>query len=92
MNAAIDDGFVRAPRRGAFSIHSFTRQMHRGTRRDWDAGFLSRRDLAAAQIFVDSIARVRPDLKLAVNEPYRIEDDGDWFIPRHAEPRGCAIA
>lgn len=88
LNAAIDDGFARAPRRGAFSIHSFTRQMHRGPRRHWDAGFLSRRDLAAAQIFVDSIAQTQPDLKLGVNEPYRIEDDGDWFIPRHAEPRG----
>jgi predicted N-formylglutamate amidohydrolase len=31
---------------------------------------------------------MRPDLILAINEPYQIEDEGDWFIPNHAEPRG----
>lgn len=88
LDAAITEGFARAPRRAAFSIHSFTRQMHQCERRRWDAGFLSRRDMAAAQVFMDSLGTVRPDLVLAINEPYRIEDEGDWFIPHHAEPRG----
>lgn len=88
LNAAIIEGFARAPRRAAFSIHSFTRQMHQGERRKWDAGFLCRRDMAAAQVFMDNLNRARPDLILAVNEPYRIDEDGDWFIPHHAEPRG----
>lgn len=88
LDAAIAEGFARAPRRAAFSVHTYTRQMHRGERRRWDAGFLCRRDLGAARIFVETIARARPDLTLAVNQPYRIEEAGDWFIPRHAEPRG----
>lgn len=88
LDAAIGDGFTRAPRRAAFSIHSFTRQMHRGDRRACDAGFLSRRDLAAAHTFVESVSPMSPHLILAVNEPYQIDEDGDWFIPHHAEPRG----
>ena len=34
------------------------------------------------------IAAAAPDLVLTLNEPYRIEDETDWFIPAHAEPRG----
>jgi len=87
LDAAITDGFKRFTRKAAFSIHSFTRQMQQGERRIWDAGFLCRHDLAAAQTFVDSIRRAEPSLKLAVNEPYQIDDAGDWFIPHHAEQR-----
>ncbi|QJF52328.1 N-formylglutamate amidohydrolase [Roseobacter ponti] len=90
LNEAIVEGFAQAPRRAAFSIHSFTRQMRRGDRREWDAGFLCRHDLATAQVFLDTLSRMRPGLSLAVNEPYQIEEDGDWFIPHHAEPRGIA--
>jgi len=87
LDAAITDGFERFPRKAAFSIHSFTRQMQQDERRVWDAGFLCRHDLAAAQTFVDSIGRAEPGLRLAVNEPYQIDDAGDWFIPHHAEQR-----
>lgn len=89
LQNAILEGFAQVPRSAAFSIHSFTRQMHYAkTKRICDAGFLCRRDLDTAQIFVDSLRRARPDLSLAINEPYQIDDDGDWFIPHHAEPRG----
>ena len=88
LDTAISEGFKAAPRVAAFSIHSFTRQMQQGDRRKCDAGFLCRRDMTTAQHFVDSLGRTRPDLILAINEPYRIEDEGDWFIPKHAEPRG----
>ena len=37
---------------------------------------------------MDALLRRRPDLLLALNQPYQIEDDTDWFIPRHAEARG----
>lgn len=88
LNEAIAEGFAQNPRRAAFSVHSFTRQMCRGDRREWDAGFLCRRDLETARVFPDALKRARPDLNLAINEPYQIEEDGDWFIPHHAEPRG----
>lgn len=88
FNRAIDHAFAVSPRRAAFSIHSFTRQMRDGDRRIWDAGFLCRRDPDTAQTLLKSIGRSAPHLTLALNEPYRIEDENDWFIPRHAEPRG----
>lgn len=91
LDRAFATGFDRAPRKAAFSIHSFTRQLQ-DERRLCDAGFLTRRDTDAARILIDTIGAVAPDLKLALNEPYRIEDDGDWFIPAHAEPRGVRHA
>lgn len=87
LDAAIEEGFASAPRLAAFSIHSFTRQMHHGPRRRWDAGFLGRNDLAAAKVFLRTVAESKPDFVLAINQPYQIDEDGDWFIPHHAEPR-----
>jgi len=89
MNRALEAAFARYPRRAAFSIHSFT-PVFAGERRHWHAGFLTRRDLPTAELLRRSIARQEPDLVLAINEPYRIEDDGDWFIPAYAERRGLA--
>jgi len=88
LDAAIADGFARAPRLAAFSIHTFTRQMHRGPRRHWDAGFLGRTDLPAAEVFLKTISATHPEFVLAINEPYQVDELGDWFIPHHAEPRG----
>lgn len=34
------------------------------------------------------IARAQPDFELAINQPYQIDHETDWFIPQHAEPRG----
>ncbi len=91
MDRAIVAAFDRAPRRAAFSIHSFTPTLG-GAARPWSAGFLSRRDGATAKALMASLGAARPDLILALNEPYRIEDETDWFIPAHAEPRGLAHA
>lgn len=77
--------------RGCFSIHSFTPVLG-GVPRPWHAGFLSRRDTSTAERLMRSIAAQHPDMVMAVNEPYRIEDETDWFIPRHAEPSGAAHA
>ena len=30
---------------------------------------------------------MKPDLNLAINQPYQIDDETDWFIPQHAEKR-----
>lgn len=87
LDAAIEAGFARAPRLGAFSIHTFTRQMHGCPPRRWDAGFLGRNDLATAEVFLQTVAEAEPDFVLAINQPYQIDEDGDWFIPHHAEPR-----
>lgn len=85
MNAAID-ALLSIERQAAFSVHSFTPELN-GMARPWHAGFLSRADLKTATALRDQIAQSRPDLTLAINEPYRIDPESDWFIPAHAEPR-----
>lgn len=77
--------------RGCFSIHSFTPVLG-GVSRPWHAGFLSRRDTHTAQRLLEAITARQPDLLMAVNEPYQVDDETDWFIPRHAEPSGAAHA
>jgi predicted N-formylglutamate amidohydrolase len=39
---------------------------------------------------MEAITAQQPGLTMAVNEPYQIDDETDWFIPRHAEPSGAA--
>jgi len=87
MDMAVVRGFSACPRRVAFSIHSFTPRLS-GVDRPWHAGFVSRRSVSTAERIRASIARAASDLTLAINEPYQIEDETDWFIPVHAETRG----
>ncbi|WP_264211141.1 N-formylglutamate amidohydrolase [Leisingera thetidis] len=85
LNAAIRSGFERAPRRAGFSIHSYVPALLNGRQRPWHAGFLTRCDLTTASLMLDTIAARDPNLVLAVNEPYKICDDSDWFIPQFPE-------
>lgn len=87
MNNAINAAFDSHPRQAVFAIHSYTRHLQ-GQERPWDAGFLARRDTQTAQQLMDAISAAAPDMKLALNQPYQIDDTSDWFIPRHAETRG----
>jgi len=92
LNAALHAGFEIHPRRAAFSVHSYTPAMLGGPARPWHAGLLTRRDGATAEALIRHMAYAAPDLTLAVNEPYRNEDETDWFIPRFAEVRGLSHA
>ena len=85
MNSAVSR--LVEGRKAAFSVHTFTPHLD-GQARPWHAGFLSRTDQATAKALVSYISGKRPNLICAVNEPYQIESDNDWFIPVHAEPRG----
>ncbi|MEM9061841.1 MAG: N-formylglutamate amidohydrolase [Pseudomonadota bacterium] len=87
MDAAIEETFERFPRRAAFSVHSYTPELN-GVYRPWQAGMLTRRSPETAKRLIATLRREASDLNVAMNEPYQIEDDGDWFIPHHAEPRG----
>lgn len=87
MNDAIDAAFNAHPRKAAFAIHSYTGHFQ-GHDRPWDAGFLTRRDMDTARRLMQAISSRAPDLTLALNQPYQIDDESDWFIPRHAEKRG----
>ncbi|MDH3195831.1 MAG: N-formylglutamate amidohydrolase [Hyphomicrobiales bacterium] len=83
----IDSMFARSPRSLAVSIHSFTPVMD-GVARPWDIGLLHRKDSETAPCLKDLLAHRRPDLNIAFNEPYGIDNATDWFVPRHAEARG----
>jgi len=85
--AAVVDGFSVAPRKLAISIHSFTRAMRGKEDRPWHAGFLARQELDTSRRLIDHIARIAPHLVLALNEPYQVEDETDWFIPTQCEAR-----
>lgn len=88
-DAAIADGFARHPRRVALAIHSFTRTIG-GQERPWHAGFLARRDRETPKRLYNEIAAKAQDLVLAINQPYQVDEETDWFIPAHAERRGLA--
>ena len=86
MDQAIQAAFDFTERKAAFSIHSYT-PVFDGHEREWNAGFLSRKSLSTAESLINSVAQMKPDLNLAINQPYQIDDETDWFIPQHAEKR-----
>ncbi|MEP1206547.1 MAG: N-formylglutamate amidohydrolase [Rhizobiaceae bacterium] len=89
LDHAIEALLDRHSRSLLISIHSFTPQFG-GKSRPWHAGFLSRTDHATAGQLKRYIADKRPNLHLALNQPYQIHDSTDWFIPKHAEKRKLA--
>lgn len=89
MDSAVKSLFDACDRIACFSIHSFT-PVFEGKQRPWDAGFLSRQDRISAHGLMAAINQRHPELILALDQPYQIDDETDWFIPRHAEPRRIA--
>ena len=87
--AALLDGVSR---RFAFAIHSFTPRLANGVPRPWDIGFLSRRDRRTSATLEQALRAETSRLVIGMNQPYQIDDASDWFVPRHAEPRGLAHA
>ena len=85
LDQAISTNLNKHPRACAFSIHSFTPQFG-GEARPWHAGFLARTQLGAAEHLMSHVQAAAPETVLALNQPYRIEDETDWFIPVHVEP------
>lgn len=71
--------------RFAFSIHSFTPNPG-DQRRPWDIGFLYRKDTATSSALASMLKELEPHLTIGMNEPYEIDDESDWFVPRYAEP------
>lgn len=84
MNVAIESMFKSNHRKACFSIHSFTPVLNNEIR-PWQAGFLSRKDLTTPKLLIKFIHSQFSEMKLAVNKPYQIDDDSDWFIPAYAE-------
>lgn len=92
FDAAVADVFARHPRCLALAIHSFTESLDGQPPRPWHAGFLARKDLETSMRIKGHLEAKAPDLTLAINQPYQIDDETDWFIPVHAERRNLAHA
>lgn len=70
------------------AVHSFTPRMRGGAPRPMMAGLLARADSRLAESLRAAMLAAEPGLAIALNAPYRIEDDSDYTIPMHAEARG----
>lgn len=68
------------------SIHSFTPVLN-GRLRPWSIGVSYGRDQRLAMLLLGALAR-SGDLTIGNNEPYPIETDIDYTLPRHGEGRG----
>ncbi|MEO1112261.1 MAG: N-formylglutamate amidohydrolase [Pseudomonadota bacterium] len=88
-DAALTAILDERPKRAAFAIHSFT-PVYLGKHRPWHLGLLSRTDPETADIIAATMRGRDNRMLVGKNVPYMIEEDSDWFIPRHAEPRGLA--
>lgn len=79
---------MEAPQRMfAFSIHSFTPSLNEH-QRPWDIGLLHRHDTKTSMNLQRYFNSNFPELTIGLNQPYQIDDESDWFVPRHAERLG----
>lgn len=70
------------------AIHSFTPRLRGGALRHMAAGLLARKNRGLAIALMREMEARAPDLPLAFDLPYRIEDESDYTIPVHGERRG----
>lgn len=85
--AAVSTALLHPARQLAISVHSFTATLA-GQVRPWDIAFLYRGDSRTPERLRQSLLTQDPALTIGMNEPYQIEDESDWFVPRHGEPSG----
>lgn len=77
------------PRKLLLSVHSFTPALRsEAGERPWHIGLLCRADTETSIALQHEISLLRPDLCLALNQPYQIDDQSDWFVPNHGEASG----
>jgi len=74
-------------RRALLAIHSFTPSL-RGAERPWEVGLLYRADAESSGRLAALLSARRPAMLIGMNQPYTIEDESDWFVPRHGERTG----
>jgi predicted N-formylglutamate amidohydrolase len=82
--AILDAGRAKA----LVALHSFTPRLAGGPDRPWDAGFCCNRDGRLATALLAEMGRLAPAACLALNQPYGVDDEGDYTIPVHGEARG----
>jgi len=83
------DARLRGGRRTLLiALHSFT-PVYRGVARPWHAAVLYNRDPRLARLVAQAL-RNEGGLVVGENEPYAVNDDTDYAIPRYGEARGLA--
>ena len=50
--------------------------------------FLYRKDASTSERLRQLVLEHEPGIIIGMNEPYTIDDDSDWFVPRHGEAGG----
>jgi predicted N-formylglutamate amidohydrolase len=68
-----------------FGVHSFT-PVFKGFVRPWHGGILFRKAERFGHALVQALQA--PNLNIVANEPYQIDDEGDYTVPVHGEARG----
>ena len=88
FHAAVADTLDRGARR-LMAVHTYDPQRRSDAApRNWPVGLLARVPnplVTALASHLATVARIAP---LGINQPYQIEDESDYTIPVHAEPRG----
>ena len=85
VSRVLDARHEKGRRSTIIAVHSFTPVYH-GAARPWHAGVLFRKSERLGMALIQALAA--PGRIVAANEPYAIEDDGDYTIPIHGEARG----
>lgn len=71
------------------ALHSFTPSLEsRPLSRPWHLGILFNRDATLSQKIHSIMEEDASHLTFTYNQPYEVEDDGDYTIPVHGEQRG----
>jgi len=89
MHQTIDRLLERHRPAALISVHSFT-PVYGTEARPMQAGLLFNRDPRLAHLLHRDMAARRPDLQVALNAPYSVDDLSDFTIPHHGEARGLA--
>ncbi len=82
----LDARLRRGQRTLLVSLHSFT-PVYLGVPRPWHAAVLYNRDPRLARLIARAL-RDEGGLVVGENEPYAVNDDTDYAIPRYGEARG----
>ncbi len=87
LHQAVSHAIDRTNPRALVAIHSFTEALADGVDRTMELGLLFNRDARLAESLRDAVLVDSPATSVAMNAPYRVEDDSDVTIPLHGEAR-----
>ncbi|MFV0474391.1 MAG: N-formylglutamate amidohydrolase [Pikeienuella sp.] len=87
LRRVLDARAAAGRRTRLLTVHSFT-PVFLGRARPWHLGVLSGASRALAARLLEAVGAESPDLCLALDEPYVVDDASDYAIPVHGDGRG----